>query len=444
VENFILSKYNCFKTLNEVVVGVNLRNKMLFALDVEKYQILNKYETDLEELRKIDPVFFSAMNKLGIIIDSEKDSNIPKNLLLENRIIIFADKSYRLTINPTLNCNFSCWYCYEMHTKKHMSRSVMDATLKYIEYLITDVKINHLNLDWFGGEPLLCYKTVMKPLACAAKELCDKNNVSFQSDITTNGYLITPDMIPFFKMINMQAFQITLDGEKEQHDKTRCSKKGLPSYDKIVSNICLLANELNPKNLALRINYTQNSFDGIFEIIDSFPIDVRNKITVLLQQVWQDKDNCKSNIKDFEEAKLRFEKAGFNVDKNILNIKGYTCYADIYHQALINYDGRIFKCTARNFEKEIEDGNLTNEGTIIWNNSLSKKLSKSTFENNKCLECKYLPVCFGPCSQKNSILKDFKDFNRFCFEMGIEQTLDYIMSEFGKSGKSLAPLLDYR
>ena len=444
MENFILSKYNCFKTISDVVVGVNLLNKMLFALDNKKYLKLKEFEFDLNKLKIQDPVFFSTMFKLGIIRNIEDDSSFSKKLLLDNRVIIFSDKSYRLAINPTLNCNFACWYCYETHTTKRMSKQVMDATLKYIVNLITKVKVNHLNLDWFGGEPLLCYKTVMKPLASAAKDLCDKYNISFQSDITTNGYLITPEMIPFFKKINMQAFQIPLDGEKKQHDKIRCNKNGSPSYDRIVKNICLLANELSPKHLSVRINYTQESFNGIFKIIDSFPIEVRNKITVLLQQVWQDKDNSKTTIRENEEAKLQFEEAGFKVDKNVLNIKGHTCYADLYHQVLINYDGRVFKCTARNFEKEKEDGNLTDDGSIIWTNSFSKKIANATFENEKCLKCKYLPVCFGPCSQKISIVKDLNDFDKYCFKMGIEQTLDYIMSEFGKSGKSLTPILDYR
>ena len=165
------------------------------------------------------------------------------------------------------------------------------------------------------------------------------------------------------------------------------------SYDKIVQNICLLANELRPNNLALRINYTKETFNGISKIIESFPFEVRGKITILLQQVWQDKDNKKSLVKDIEETKRKFVDAGFKIDKFIFNLKGYTCYADLYHQAVINYDGRVFKCTARNFEKEKEDGNLTEDGNIVWTNSLSKKLAYATFENEKCLKCKFLPIC---------------------------------------------------
>lgn len=443
MSTYILSKHNFFKTINNSVVGVNLINKVLFALDIEKFKILKENEHNLTKLKDKYSTLFSAMYKLGVIAEKDIDDNQYKQIILENRLIVFANKSFRLTINPTLNCNFSCWYCYEDHTKKHMSKIYMSATLKYIEHLICDFKINNLELGWFGGEPLLCYNNVMKPIAIAAKELCDKHNVSFQSEITTNGFLISPEMIPFFKEINMRSFQITLDGEKELHNQIRYTTNNKNTYDKIVKNICLLATELKPEDLALRINFTKESFKGIHKIINSFPESVRPNINILLQQIWQDKDN-KSTIEELEGVKLHFKKAGFKVDKNILNLKGYCCYSDLYHQAIINYDGRVFKCTARNFEKEKEDGILTKEGNIIWTNSLAKKTSNATFENNRCLKCKYLPVCYGPCSQKISKLKEPRNFDKYCFELGIENTLNYIMDEFEKSDKVLAPLLDYR
>lgn len=444
MSKYILSKYNVFKPINNTMVGVNLINKVLFAVDMEKYDILKENEHNLDKVKDEHSTLFSAMSKLGVIKDKETDDNQPKNLLLKNRLIVFADKAYKLIINPTLNCNFSCWYCYEDHTKKHMTKKYIKATIKYIEHLVCDQKIYHLELGWFGGEPLLCYNTVMKPIALAAKELCDKHGVSFQSEITTNGYLLKPEMVTFLKEINLQSIQITLDGEKELHDKIRFNKDKKPTYDKIVQNISLLASKLRPNNLALRINFTQETFKGIHKIIDSFPESVRSNITVLLQQVWQDKDNSKSSIVELETTKLKFEKAGFKVDKNILNIKCYSCYADLFYQALINYDGRVFKCTARNFEKEKEDGILTEDGEIIWSNSLSQKTSNATFESEKCLACKYLPVCPGPCSQKMSNVKESKDIDKFCYELGIEDTLNYIMNEFEKTEVALAPLLDYR
>ncbi|WP_165026679.1 radical SAM/SPASM domain-containing protein [Dysgonomonas sp. ZJ279] len=445
MKKYTLSQYNCIKKIGDTTVGVNLLKQLLFSIDCAKHQELMDYSDDLEQLQIKNSVFFNTMYKLGVIQDTHLDKTANQSLLLKNRMYIFNSEEYRLTINPTLNCNFNCWYCYETHSKKRMNKSIISNTLQYIQNLVEQKRMTVFYLDWFGGEPLLCYKTVMKTLAVEAKKICENSGILFESGITTNGYLINEEIITFFKEINMQSLQITLDGKREVHNTIRFQNNNHNSYDKIIQNIILLAERLEPKNLAVRINFTMDSFYDITSIIDSFPLSVRNKITILLQQVWQDKDKDKLDIKEFEEAKLTFEKAGFRVEKNILNCAGYTCYADKFKQAVINYDGRVFKCTARNFEKEKEDGVLTEDGQIMWHNDkLPIKIAKATFENDICMNCKYLPVCFAPCSQKMYQVHRGDDFNKYCFKAGIEITLDYIMTEFEKSGKALAPLLNYR
>lgn len=439
---YTLSKFNEFIFFEKAVVGVNTNTRMLFKIGKEKYNLLLENKDNLSILEKEHPILFSLMKKLGIIVE---DDNLEQTLLLQNRQIVFNTKSYRLTINPTLNCNFSCWYCYETHTKKIMSKEAIDATLLFIKNIIKEKKISEFQLDWFGGEPLLCFKNVMVPLCTEAKKICDMYGVKFISGITTNGYLITKDMIPFFKEYNYRSFQITLDGIRDVHNSIRFTHNNRGSFDKIVENVSSLAKELKPENLALRINYTAETFTQIAEIIPMFSKEIRPYITVLLQQVWQDKDNNKIKAEDIEDLKYKFEEVGFRIEKNIFNLRNYTCYADLFYQAVINYDGRVFKCTARNFEEEDEDGLLSEDGDIIWSSKkLAKKISKATFENEKCMNCKYLPLCFGPCSQKISTIETPKDFDKYCFMGGIKESLEYVMAKFYNSEKALASLLDYR
>lgn len=445
MERLVLSKYNQFKVIEDTVIGVNLCNKMLFALDIDKYDILTQNATNLENLKKLNPAFFNAMRKLGVIRDIEFDESFYENSILKRRIKIFKDPNYRLTINPTLNCNFSCWYCYETHKKQYMTPSVINSIMKFIERTVCRSDIKQFELDWFGGEPLLCYETIMKPICKYAKELCDRENVKLLTTITTNGYLLNRKMIDFFKDINMQSFQITLDGPKQIHNTIRYTHNHEGSYDRIVKNISLIAKELNPQNLSLRINYTLKSFDSLFNIAESFPEDVRSGITVLLQPVWQDKVNGDIPISKVEGLKERFKQAGFKVEIEILHCSdNTTCYADLMNQAVINYDGRVFKCTATDFEKAKEDGILTEEGDIMWSPSLARKISKATFENNYCQTCTFLPICFGPCHKKMLFVANGDDFRKYCYKDGITETLDYIMREFKKTGQPLSSLLEYK
>ena len=76
-----------------------------------------------------------------------------------------------------------------------------------------------------------------------------------------------------------------------------------------------------------------------------------------------------------------------------------SCYADKRYQATINYNGEVFKCTARDFTNNTGEGYLTTEGSVVWNEKYEKRLS-SKFKNPPCKECRILPICGGGCSQQ--------------------------------------------
>ncbi|MDR2409264.1 MAG: SPASM domain-containing protein [Bacteroidales bacterium] len=119
-----------------------------------------------------------------------------------------------------------------------------------------------------------------------------------------------------------------------------------------------------------------------------------------------------------------------NVMPNRLNTKYHVCYADKMNQVVINYDGRIFKCTARNFQEEKEDGILLSNGKIKWNMPIfSKRLGNATFENEFCMACKFLPACFGPCSKKMLEIQAEDDFQRICLKGGVQKTIESKIEE---------------
>jgi len=325
-----------------------------------------------------------------------------------------------------------------------MNKETVNATIKFIENTIRNK--SSFFLDWYGGEPLLCYENIMKPIAEKTKEFCDLNNVFLESQITTNGYLLNEKMLPLFRDINMQSFQITLNGPKEIHNKVRYQKNTIDSYDKIVNSIILLAENLNPKTLILRINFAKEYFDSITKIIESFPLHVRKKIKVFIKQIDQDKERV--SFDEIGQTLLIFKNEGFNTEMrtySTIHTNAFACPADKYNQAVINYDGRVFKCHAVNFEKEIEDGILSKEGIIEWNDHLLyRKLNKATFDNKKCLNCNLLPVCFGVCSYRLFSSKNhLTNLNKLCPYEIIEKNVLHIMDKFYESKNSLAHILNF-
>jgi uncharacterized protein len=438
MESYKLSKYNIFKKEKGKMIGVNLFNKRLFAITGHDYEMILNHKDCLTKLKENDPVLFSVMYKLGVI--EEISTNIPAILLLRNRMAVFSDRYYRIIIMPTLNCNFSCWYCYETHTKTMMSSDKVCNIIAYIKNLIGEKRISSLQLDWFGGEPLLGFDKIIKPIAEKAKRMCDEKSVTFWMTMTTNGFLLKESMIPFFKEHNFKSFQITLDGNEEQHNRVRYyGKQKNGSYTTIVNNICLMAK--NNIGVRLRINYTRDKLDTISDISSIFPSNIRNNIWLLLAQVWQDrrKNTVNDDMWLFEKEKEiynLFKEAGYGITyRKIGSARCYSCYADSMTTAIINYDGRVFKCSTPDFENTQEDGILTEKG-IIWDeNRIAHRLAKATFDKKICFRCIYLPICSGGCSTHQSAI-----INKCHFKQYYKVEISEVIKKFDEENYKIAYL----
>ena len=156
--------------------------------------------------------------------------------------------------------------------------------------------LKYFYLSFFGGEPLIYFQQAVAPLLEGASKIFKDSGILFGAGFTTNGYLITQDKIKFFKKHSVTDFQITLDGNKEFHNKVRYINSSKGSYEKIISNIKLLAR--NKFNVIMRINFTGDNLTSCLDIPNDF-LDLENKfkeyITVDFQQVWQDSKPCYSH-----------------------------------------------------------------------------------------------------------------------------------------------------
>lgn len=263
------------------------------------------------------------------------------------------DSKFNLIINPTLNCNFKCWYCYE--TKK--IKSLMTAKVFQNVKLLIQSKASLypvFHLSFFGGEPLLGYKKIVKPLIEYTNKVCSISETELMVSFTSNGYLITRDMVQFFKDNHVKHFQITLDGNKDLHNKTRYQSRGSDSYSKIIENVKLLLE--SGIGVTLRLNYTDKNINSLRDVVEDF-LDVdfsqKEQLFISFHQVWQ---NATVDIKDEVNRTVEYcNSRGFQASVPIFNNVKCSCYADKKNSALINYNGDVFKCTAIDFEKTKRD-----------------------------------------------------------------------------------------
>ncbi|MBO7566117.1 MAG: radical SAM protein [Bacteroidales bacterium] len=334
----------------------------------------------------------------GFIIEDEFDEK--KAFLAERAAAIHNKDTYQLIINPTMDCNLRCWYCYETHQEGScLSEDLICAIEKHIELKFKSIKFRELILIFFGGEPLLRIDIVER-LIKTTKTLSEKYDFALHVSFTTNGTLMTDELLVTLKTENT-SFQITLDGNEECHNKVRKLKQtGGATYSTIVNTVERILTVLNDKTeIVLRVNMsaaTVKDMEQILADIDKF--SVYHNFSVGLHRVWQVQSD------KIDEAKvLRFVSKcqSLGIKCNYLNLQKCfcSCYADYENEVVINYDGLVYKCTAREFKKENSCGHLDLDGKIIWDTALmNKRLSLAL--PTQCEDCNLLPSCPKYCSQK--------------------------------------------
>ncbi|OFY92799.1 MAG: hypothetical protein A3K10_15975 [Bacteroidetes bacterium RIFCSPLOWO2_12_FULL_31_6] len=402
------SKYNCFVSYNSKIVGCNALKNSFIILEPE---LLELYQAAVNENRindfyEIHPEFFEFMTKKGFFVEDKIDE-LKKVKILQKRIDGKCDL-FHLFINPTMNCNFKCWYCYEEHIKdSKMSKEIIVSVEALTQRIIKENKsIKRVYLSWFGGEPLLQFKPVVLPLLKIISEICEQNNIKFNSGFTTNGLLINQGMIDDFKTYNVDHLQITLDGIQPLHDSIRFISKKKGSYTEIIKNIILLAE--NNLKVLVRINCTDETLKGLDDIMTSFsalPNKTKKNISFTFHRIWQIESALDEDVSYYIN---KYNGLDFNVSGNLNDSFRDSCYADKKNQAIINYNGDVFKCTARDFSLKNREGVLNPTGEIVWNNTFDERMNIK-LKNKSCQECSILPMCGGGCSQiaLDNIGKDY-------------------------------------
>lgn len=396
-----VSQFSTFVPQNDMVVGYNTYTDHFIALNEALHEMIKSGEAhnNIDELADYHPDFYSALVDGGFIVDDELDEvQLIKDVVKK---VDQNERFYTLTINPTMNCNFKCWYCYETHVKgSKMVVSTLDRLFAMIDLqLETMTSLEQYAISFFGGEPLLNYRDVVVPVLEYAIPRIKAKGIKPTISFTSNGYLVTQDMVDYLTSFPQVLFQITLDGNRETHDTIRFINKRKGSYDKIMENVrMMLASKLQ---ITLRINYTQKTLLGITDIIPDLLVlgpELRETLIVDFHQVWQDGDDLGELTND---VLAEFQKEGLYVDapykfpNNVIS----SCYGDKKNSVVVNYNGDIYKCTARDFTKKNRMGYLAEDGRLIWENDLDTIRLDSKFKNKPCLSCFMMPVCNGGCSQ---------------------------------------------
>lgn len=403
------SNYIIYINKNNDILCFNTLHMTYFSINKDKISILKSILEKPDVYKEKLPSFYNSLVSAKFIIEDEEEEF---EKIKEKYIQGVNSKDYQLIILPTLECNFSCWYCVQTRNRGFMGTLIQKRILKHIENMIEKEAIESLTLNWFGGEPFKYYESTIRELSMEAKQICAKHNLPFISAATTNGFLLNENIIKELSTFDFRYFQITLDGSREYHNKTRVSKKE-SSFDKILQNVNLICSLIDDVKITIRINYDQNNLDLkkiIEEVCEIIPVNNRHKISFNFRRIWQvDKiENARNIILDIYPI---LRERGFAIDRTAdIKTTFIPCYANRRYCNAISFNGNIFKCTAREDMYNDSWGKLNDQGEIDWGteNFEQKYYSQFSFDNEECKVCKYLPLCMGSCPkefEKNNLNK---------------------------------------
>ncbi len=381
-----------------------------------------------DEIKEVSETLFDKLVNNGFLVSNDTDEI---QIIRQKHHEAVHSKHYFLIVLPTLNCNFKCWYCIQDHVPSRMSPKTFDAIKRHIEYMIAEQKIESLHLDWFGGEPFMYFDQVIKPLSEFAIAKCEEYGIPFINGSTTNGYFIDERIADTLTDLKFTQFQITLDGDKEHHDKVKFMNGCDSAFDYVLTNIDRFLTKNPGIQMFLRINYTHDTLSS--NIVDDVNRHIRagnrNRVVITPKKVWQ--ENVDKNFTDVIVDILdRFSESGYRVSRRDICRTFTPCYVNTEFYNAINFNGHVVKCTAcDDLYLKQPKGILLDNGHIQWNDDYDKKCIEPTFENDRCLSCKKLPNCMGLCPRNhmagmtgckyNSIDEDFE-----------KSLLDFLINEY--------------
>jgi uncharacterized protein len=271
-------------------------------------------------------------------------------------------------------------------------------------------KYSGLSVQWFGGEPLIAMD-VIERLSLSFIGICQKVKKPYSATMTTNGYLLSNEVLQRLLDLKVYSYQITIDGVEATHNSQRSLINGQPTFEKITNNLIEIRNKNKHRllHIMIRINLTKNickMFDQFASTLYSIMGDDK-RFSLSIQQV---ADWGGDRVKDVKDDMISSDDYGYVLDilrvlpykfnysshYNRLNSGVCVCYANKINNIVVGSDGLIYKCTG-NFEDDNNKiGRLINGGVMdIAPLKEAQWVSNIRRERSKCENCFFSGNCLS-------------------------------------------------
>lgn len=377
----------------------SLNSKMIYVSEEE--DIIKIEEGDIEDLKIREKLISYGF----LIKKSEQEAAL---LSYFDKI---ANKDLTLIILPTLQCNFRCSYCYEEFKNERITDATVDGIVEFIRKNISS--FSRLHVDWFGGEPLLEIDRINE-ISQKLIQVCRYYKKPYIASMTTNGYLLTEEVFKEMLRNRIVSFQITIDGDKRNHDKNRHLVDGGSTYDTILNNLKRIKQNVRKHfSIIIRTNFTLSMCEHTeqhIEFMNRYFGDDR-RFSFLFRPVgdWGGDRVKKMKTEIIPDCSVIFKK--MSCSSKQLNYEVYygilrnsICEAAKRNSYVIKPHGEVCKCTCLLDSKHNEVGRLYSDGKMkIDKERLGKWINNFDIASKECFSCSMLPSCSNSVCPANRI-----------------------------------------
>jgi uncharacterized protein len=344
-----------------------------------------------------------------------------------------------VTLLTTLQCNFACDYCFQGDHgdyNKFADKMTLETAVKVADWITGELDRVHPEtfvLTFFGGEPLLNLP-VMFYLAEELWGRCEARGVPMSISLITNGLLLTPDIVDRLLPYGLRGVKVTLDGDRDTHNRMRPLRGGQGTFDRLIDNIRSVAGRTS---VAIGGNFDESSADSFSALLDflraqdfadqlvnvNFKPIVRNEQTPRVSASTPVKGmlplipvgangkplngTCMSNVGegsgagcdscaflDDKMSQLREQTKGLGFYTPD-GVHGGPCHVHHTHAHTIGPDGSLYACPGFTGEKALSTGHIDGRRDAGRESALEQ------FERlhpwDECEDCAFIPTCAGGC-----------------------------------------------
>jgi uncharacterized protein len=437
------------------------RDKLFLLFSTKKASKILILKSMLKDIKKgnISEEEKETLVELGFLVNSAEEEK--KEMLGFMNEINAVNKTFSAILVMNLDCNLACKYCFEGRRKGkfYMTRETADLFIDFVKNNVLSNK-EEIRITFYGGEPLLSTDLIIyiserlnaivnqrnvnigtpspsplpsregqyekqSPLPRRERDRVRGDSRSKEKGIIssisliTNGTLLTLDVVDRLKPLGLKTVSVTLDGPKEIHDQLRPFKSGRGSFDTIVRNVKDVCDMIN---IHIGGNYTKDNYSEFPSLLDylmdngltpdrisslnfypvikespEFALPDFTGGCVSINEPWLFDagiflrgEILKRGTHPYTSIRVATDplKSGYKTQK----ITPSACLMELKDSLVVNYDGGFYKCPGLIGREEFRVGDIK---TGIKDYRQSHNLDN--YKNDECLNCSYLPLCFGGC-----------------------------------------------